>query len=145
MQAFIKGLQRAHDEGKNMDGIRRTWNDRYIRQGNMLKSLASSDKMSEAVSRSNTAWKENNALTNEASKRYETTESQLKIFKNKLTDIAIEFGGPLLKALNSGLDAAKPWLQTLSDWAKNLVRCQPHNSKISSRSWAGLLLQLVQR
>ena len=55
--------------------------------------------MSEAVSRSNTAWKENNALTNEASKRYETTESQLKIFKNKLTDIAIEFGGPLLKAL----------------------------------------------
>lgn len=119
LQAFIKGLQRAHDEGKNMDGILDELGMTGIRQGNMLKSLASaSDKMSEAVSRSNTAWKENNALTNEASKRYETTESQLKIFKNKLTDIAIEFGGPLLKALNSGLDAAKPWLQTLSDWAK---------------------------
>lgn len=119
LQAFIKGLQRAHDEGKNMDGILDELGMTGIRQGNMLKSLASaSDKMSEAVSRSNTAWKENNALTNEASKRYETTESQLKIFKNKLTDIAIEFGGPLLKALNSGLDAAKPWLQTLSDMAK---------------------------
>lgn len=119
LQAFIKGLQRAHDEGKNMDGILSDLGMKGIRQGNMLKSLASaSDKMSEAVSRSNTAWKENNALTNEASKRYETTESQLKIFKNKLTDIAIEFGGPLLKALNSGLDAAKPWLQTLSDMAK---------------------------
>nr|DAQ57926.1 MAG TPA: tail tape measure [Caudoviricetes sp.] len=119
LQAFIKGLQRAHDEGKNMDGILDELGMSGIRQGNMLKSLASaSDKMSEAVSRSNTAWKENNALTNEASKRYETTESQLKIFKNKLTDIAIEFGGPLLKALNSGLDAAKPWLQTLSDMAK---------------------------
>ena len=119
LQAFIKGLQRAHDEGKNMDGILDELGMTGIRQGNMLKSLASaSDKMSEAVSRSNTAWKENNALTNEASKRYETTESQLKIFKNKLTDIAIEFGGPLLKALNSGLDAAKPWIQTLSDMAK---------------------------
>lgn len=119
LQAFIKGLQRAHDEGKNMDGILSDLGMKGIRQGNMLKSLASaSDKMSEAVSRSNIAWKENNALTNEASKRYETTESQLKIFKNKLTDIAIEFGGPLLKALNSGLDAAKPWLQTLSDMAK---------------------------
>lgn len=119
LQQFIKGLQRAHDEGKNMDGILDELGMTGIRQGNMLKSLASaSDKMSEAVSRSNTAWKENNALTNEASKRYETTESQLKIFKNKLTDIAIEFGGPLLKALNSGLDAAKPWIQTLSDMAK---------------------------
>ena len=119
LQAFIKGLQRAHDEGKNMDGILDELEMTGIRQGNMLKSLASaSDKMSEAVNRSNLAWKENNALTNEASKRYETTESQLKIFKNKLTDIAIEFGGPLLKALNSGLDAAKPWLQTLSDMAK---------------------------
>lgn len=119
LQAFIKGLQRAHDEGKNMDGILDELGMTGIRQGNMLKSLASaSDKMSDAVNRSNLAWKENNALTNEASKRYETTESQLKIFKNKLTDIAIEFGGPLLKALNSGLDAAKPWLQTLSDWAK---------------------------
>ena len=119
LQSFIKGLQRAHEEGKNMDGILSDLGMKGIRQGNMLKSLASaSDKMSEAVSRSNTAWKENNALTNEASKRYETTESQLKIFKNKLTDIAIEFGGPLLKALNSGLDATKPWLQTLSDMAK---------------------------
>ena len=119
LQAFIKGLQRAHDEGKNMDGILADLGMKGIRQGNMLKSLASaSDKMSDAVNRSNLAWKENNALTNEANKRYETTESQLKIFKNKLTDIAIEFGGPLLKALNSGLDAAKPWLQTLSDMAK---------------------------
>ena len=119
LQQFIKGLQRAHDEGKNMDGILDELGMTGIRQGNMLKSLASaSDKMGEAVSRSNSAWKENNALTNEASKRYETTESQLKIFKNQITDLAIEFGGPLLKAMNSGLQAAKPWIQKLADMAK---------------------------
>lgn len=119
LQSFIKGLQKASDEGKNMDEILGELDMTGVRQGNMLKSLAlSSDKMTDAVNRSNKAWKENSALTNEAQKRYETTESQLKIFKNKLTDIAIEFGGPLLKALNSGLGAAKPWLQTLSDMAK---------------------------
>ena len=119
LQQFIKGLQRAHDEGKNMDGILDELGMTGIRQGNMLKSLASaSDKMGEAVSRSNSAWKENSALTNEASKRYETTESQLKIFKNQITDLAIEFGGPLLKAMNSGLQAAKPWVQKLADMAK---------------------------
>lgn len=119
LQEFIKGLERGAKQGKNVDEVLSALDMTGIRQGNMLKSLAlASDRMGEAVRRSNSAWKENNALTNEASKRYETTESQLKIFKNKLTDIAIEFGGPLLKALNSGLDAAKPWLQTLSDMAK---------------------------
>ena len=119
LQQFIKGLQRAHDEGKNMDGILDELGMTGIRQGNMLKSLAlASDRMGDAVSRSNSAWKENNALTNEASKRYETTESQLKIFKNQITDLAIEFGGPLLKAMNSGLQAAKPWVQKLADMAK---------------------------
>lgn len=119
LQAFIKGLQKAHEEGKNMDGILSELDMSGIRQGNMLKSLASaSDKMGEAVRRSNSAWKENTALTTEAQKRYETTESQLKIFKNQITDLAIEFGGPLLKAMNSGLQAAKPWIQKLADMAK---------------------------
>lgn len=119
LQEFIKGLERGAKQGKNVDEVLSALDMTGIRQGNMLKSLAlASDRMGEAVSRSNSAWKENNALTNEASKRYETTESQLKIFKNQITDLAIEFGGPLLKAMNSGLQAAKPWIQKLADMAK---------------------------
>lgn len=138
LQAFIKGLQRAHEEGKNTDGILSDLGMKGIRQSNMLKSLAlASDRMGEAISRSNSAWRENSALTEEARKRYETTESQLKIFKNKLTDIAIEFGGPLLKALNSGLDAAKPWLQTLSDMAKKFSEMSTEQQQ-SIIKWVGL-------
>ena len=119
LQSFIKGLNTAHESGANMDAILMKLGMTGIRQGNMLKSLAlSSDKMSAAVQRSNQAWKENTALTNEANKRYETTESQLKMFRNQLTDIAIEFGGPLIKALRSGLDAVKPWISNLADLAK---------------------------
>ena len=119
LQAFIKGLNTAREQGAKMDAILMKLGMTGVRQGNMLKSLAlSSDKMSAAVERSNQAWKDNTALTNEANKRYETTESQLKMFRNQVTDLAIEFGGPLIKALRSGLDAVKPWLNNLSDLAK---------------------------
>lgn len=119
LQAFIKGLNTAREQGANMDAILMKLGMTGVRQGNMLKSLAlSSDKMSAAVERSNQAWKDNTALTNEANKRYETTESQLKMFKNQVIDLAIEFGGPLIKALRSGLDAVKPWLSNLADLAK---------------------------
>ena len=119
LQAFIKGLNTAREQGANMDAILMKLGMTGVRQGNMLKSLAlSSDKMGAAVNRSNQAWKENTALTNEANKRYETTESQLRMFKNQLTDIAIEFGGPLVKALREGLNAAKPWIENLSELAK---------------------------
>ena len=119
LQAFIKGLNTAREQGANMDAILMKLGMTGVRQGNMLKSLTlSSDKMSAAVERSNQAWKDNTALTNEANKRYETTESQLKMFRNQVTDLAIEFGGPLIKALRSGLDAVKPWLTNLADLAK---------------------------
>ena len=119
LQAFIKGLNTAREQGANMDAILMKLGMTGVRQGNMLKSLAlSSDKMSAAVERSNQAWKDNTALTNEANKRYETTESQLKMFRNQVTDLAIEFGGPLIKALRSSLDAVKPWLTNLADLAK---------------------------
>lgn len=119
LQSFIKGLQEAQDKGVNMNAILMQLGMTGIRQSNMLKSLAlASDKMGQAVDRSNKAWKENTALTNEANKRYETTESQLKMFKNQVTDLAIEFGGPLLKALREGLKAGKPWIETLAKMAK---------------------------
>ena len=120
LQSFIKGLKDAQDKGVNMNAILAQLGMTGIRQSNMLKSLAlASDKMGDAVDRSNKAWKENTALTNEANKRYETTESQLKMFKNQVTDLAIEFGGPLLKALRDGLKAGKPWIDTLATMAKH--------------------------
>ena len=119
LQSFIKGLQEAQNKGVNINAILMQLGMTGVRQSNMLKSLAlASDKMGQAVDRSNKAWKENTALTNEANKRYETTESQLKMFKNQVTDLAIEFGGPLLKALREGLKAGKPWIETLAKMAK---------------------------
>ena len=50
LQAFIKGLNTAREQGANMDAILMKLGMTGVRQGNMLKSLAvSSDKMSAAV------------------------------------------------------------------------------------------------
>lgn len=138
LQAFIKGLNTAREQGANMDAILMKLGMTGIRQGNMLKSLAlSSDKMSAAVARSNKAWKENTALTNEANKRYETTESQLKMFKNQVTDLAIEFGGPLLKALRDGLKAGKPWIDMLAEMAKHFSSMSEEEQR-NVLKWAAL-------
>ena len=97
-----------------------------VRQSNMLKSLAlAADTMTGAVDLSNRAWDENTALTNEASTRYETTESKLKMLKNQVVDMAIDFGGPFVDALKNGLEASKPLIQTLSDMAKKFNELSP--------------------
>lgn len=138
LQSFIKGLKNAQEKGVNMNAILAQLGMTGIRQSNMLKSLAlASDKMGDAVDRSNKAWKENTALTNEANKRYETTESQLKMFKNQVTDLAIEFGGPLLKALRDGLKAGKPWIDTLAKMAKQFSSMSEEEQR-NVLMWAAL-------
>lgn len=138
LQSFIKGLQEAQNKGVNMNAILMQLGMTGVRQSNMLKSLAlASDKMGQAVDRSNKAWKENTALTNEANKRYETTESQLKMFKNQVTDLAIEFGGPLLKALREGLKAGKPWIETLAKMAKQFSSMSEEQQR-NILKWAAL-------
>ena len=137
LQSFIKGLKEAQEKGVNMNAILAQLGMTGIRQSNMLKSLAlASDKMGDAVDRSNKAWKENTALTNEANKRYETTESQLKMFKNQVTDLAIEFGGPLLKALRDGLKAGKPWIETLDKMAKEFSSMSEEEQRNVLMWWA---------
>ncbi|HFU4218381.1 TPA: phage tail tape measure protein [Streptococcus suis] len=119
LQAFITGLGKLDEKGESATLTLDELGLSGIRQSNMLKSLGkASETMTSAIDISNKAWDENKALTDEAGKRYETTESKLKMLRNEVTDIAIEFGGPLVDALRDGLEVAKPWIQTASDMAK---------------------------
>lgn len=136
--AFLDGLKKVKESGGDVTNTLKELGIKSTQEVDTMQRMAGAgDLLSRALKTANGAWKENSALTEEARKRYETTESQLKIFKNKLTDIAIEFGGPLLKALNSGLDAAKPWLQTLSDMAKKFSEMSTEQQQ-NIIKWAGL-------
>lgn len=119
IQDFIRGLGQLDEKGSSATLVLDDMGLSGVRQSNMLKSLAlAADTMTSAVDMSNQAWDENTALTNEANKRYETTESKLKMLKNQVKDTAIEFGGPLVDALSDALEAGKPFLETLSELAK---------------------------
>lgn len=119
LQDFIKGLGKASESGKDANKILEKLGLTGVRQSNMLKSLGlAAETMGKAMNVANSEWEKGTALTDEASKRYETMESKLQMLKNELVDIAIEFGGPLLDALRNGLGIAKPWIATLSDMAK---------------------------
>lgn len=126
IQDFIRGLGKLDEKGESATMVLDDMGLSGVRQSNMLKSLAlAADTMTGAVDLSNRAWNENTALTNEASTRYETTESKLKMLKNQVVDMAIDFGGPFVDALKNGLEASKPLIQTLSDMAKKFNELSP--------------------
>ncbi|CRS47703.1 phage tail protein [Streptococcus equi subsp. equi] len=119
LQEFIKGLGQLDKKGESATKVLDDLGLSGIRQSNMLKSLGlASETLGKALDTSNKAWQENTALTDEANKRYETTESKLKMLKNEVNDVAIEFGGPLVDALRNGLEAGKPIIQMAADLAK---------------------------
>ena len=130
IQSFIKGLGELDSKGESATLILDEMGLSGIRQSNMLKSLAlASDTLTSAVDMSTNAWGENAALSEEAEKRYATTESQLKMLKNEVVDIAIEFGGPFLQALRDGLQAAKPFIEVIADLAKKFSEANPETQQ----------------
>ena len=125
LQAFISGLGNLEENGENSVLVLDELGLSGIRQSNMLKSLAlASDMLAETVDTANSAWNENVALTNEANKRYQTFESQLKTFFNTLANVGREFGQIILPYLQKLLNWIKEGVQRfrdLDDSAKNVI------------------------
>ncbi|HFU4464354.1 TPA: phage tail tape measure protein [Streptococcus suis] len=116
--SLVKGLGRVKDEGGNVTGTLKDLGIESVNEIDAMQRLAGAGKLLETAFReSGEAWAENTALSEEAQKRYETFESKLQIVKNKLADIAIEFGGPLMDAAADVLDALEPLFNFLGDLA----------------------------
>ena len=78
-----------------------------------LSLAGAGDLLTETLALGEEAWAENTALTEEAEKRYRTTESQLLLLKNQLRDVAITIGDALLPFLNQLVQAARPIIEEL--------------------------------
>ena len=59
------------------------------------------DLVRESFELGNQAWEENIALTNEAQARYQTTESQIQILRNRFRNLVVEIGDSLTPAIRS--------------------------------------------
>lgn len=117
ISSFIGGLGKMNENGEDTIAVLDELGLSGIRQSNMLRALAlASDVLDDAVTTANTAWDENIALSNEASKRYATTESKMKILRNGLNNLAISIGDILLPIINKIVGG----LQNVIDWFSNL-------------------------
>lgn len=125
ISAFIGGLGEMNENGEDTILLLDDLNLSGIRQSNMLKSLAlAHDTLDSAIKTSHSAWEEDTALSEEASKRYQTLASQLQILKNKLYNLAEAFGEILLPIINkivAGLQNAIDWFSNLDDGVKKTI------------------------
>lgn len=100
LSMVTEGLGQVKDEGGNVVqtmldmGIKGTENVQV-----MLALAASGDMLSDSLTLGATSWEENTALIEEASKRYETTESKVKIAWNGIKDAAIDAGAVVLPVI----------------------------------------------
>ncbi|EGP9952482.1 phage tail tape measure protein [Listeria monocytogenes] len=123
---FIEGLGKTKEHGQSAIAVLDDMGITEVRlRDSLLRAAGASDVFKSAVDRGTKAWGQNTALTEEANKRYETTESQLKMLKNEAVDVGITFGGPLVKALRDALQATKPMIKTVTNLAESFSNADP--------------------
>lgn len=124
IDAFIKGLQNADGAGENAIGMLQDMGFTEVRLRDSLLRLANSEAgITEAVTRSNTAWNENIALQNEFDAKAETTASQMKIAKQNIIEAARGIGETMLPSIK---DAST----TVADFAKGLSQMSDEQKKV---------------
>lgn len=119
LTAFIRGLGNLDEQGESAVLVLEDLGLTGIRQSNMLKSLAlAADQMDSAIQTANTAWDENIALTNEANKRYATTQSKLDMMQNAYNNLKVAVGDAFTPALRDAYDAGTDVLNVLGEFVQ---------------------------
>jgi TP901 family phage tail tape measure protein len=125
IDAFVQGLGRMQARGQDVFGVLESLGLSEIRLRDALLRLAGAgDLLTESLQGGNAAWDENSALMEEAARRYGTTEAQLGIAKNQLTDLGIQLGDTLLPIINDFLQSGRgffAWFNELSPAIKEAI------------------------
>ena len=115
-QAFIVGLSKLDDEGESAIAVLEEIGIKEVRlRDTLLRATNATELFSNTQVTANQAWEENTALTEEANKRYATTESKLKNLKNTAMLFAQQLGNDLNPTIQSLIDGAGELLQKFLD------------------------------
>ena len=113
MVAFTEGLDKLKKGGGNVSAALDELGLTGIRVQNALIATAGAgDLLRKSLGLGKKAWQENNALSEEARKRYKTFQSRLQIFKNTMTNLGIVIGNTLLPPLTKFVTWLAPKLQS---------------------------------
>ncbi|MGN8245233.1 phage tail tape measure protein [Cellulomonas soli] len=102
---FIEGLGKMQAQGQDTNTVLSELGLTDLRVADALRRASSAgDLLNESIAVGNEAFAENNALVDEANKRYATTEARLQMARNQINDAAIDIGGNFLPALADSAD-----------------------------------------
>lgn len=114
--AFIDGLNDTERNGKSAVQILDEMGLTEVRLSNTILALANSNGiMTDAVETATGAWSDNIALSEEANKRYQTTEAKINQAKETIKALGIEIGAELLPIISDALEVVKDWVKRFSD------------------------------
>lgn len=114
---FIEGLNDTERNGMGAIQVLEELGISEIRLQRVMLSLANSgDLLRGAIADSNKAWEDNTALQDEATKRYETTESKLQLARNAFEELKVTIGELFLPVVAELAEIAAKVLQTITDW-----------------------------
>ncbi len=116
---FIKGLDRIKVSGGDAGAaIESVVGKSVAIKDTLLRAAGAGDLLTRALDLQGTAWDQNSAHLKEAETRFKTTESQLILLKNQLTEVGItlfEAIGPVIRDVL--IPAAKSIVDVLKDVA----------------------------
>lgn len=113
---FVKGLADAESQGASTLGVLADLGITEVRMRDaLLRSASAADQFASAMAMGNDEFEANNALTDEAAKRYETVEAKLAIASNAIREAAISFGQVLLPAIAEAAGGVQEFASFLAD------------------------------
>lgn len=116
--AFIAGLDRLGKEGENVFGILEKVEFQDIRvRDSLLRAAGGVDLLRRSMEIGNRAWEENTALTNEAARFYDRVGARLVALRNKLSNVAAEFGEALTPVIETATTTVAGFLDRIREAA----------------------------
>ena len=146
---FVEGLGKAEEQGSTAISVLDEMGITEVRlRDSLLRAANASGVFAGAVEMGNEAFGENTALAEEAGKRYEPTESKLKMLRNEAVNAAIDLGGPFVDALRDGLESSKPLVEQLGKLATAFSEADPKTQQmivklLAATAAAGPLLSIT--
>lgn len=125
IKEFIAGLGNTNRTGSSTIKLMEKLGINEVRlTDTMLRLSNASGLVGTYLNMANQEWKDNNALNEEASRKFADTQSQVEIFKNKVNNLVNAFGENLLPSINDILDGLSDlvkWFGSLDDKQKKLI------------------------
>lgn len=138
LDQLLAGVSRVNASGGDATGMLADLglNDLTV-VDTLLRLSGAQGQLAENVSLANTAWEKNDALQEEASKRYETTESQLQLAKNSIQNAATDVGNVMLPWIGQAAEMVSGAAQAFSGLDSSIQGTIVTSAGALGRPWSG--------